>query len=619
MLKAILIYCSIFSSVTASIGCVAAPCQDSDAQLHESTCLSRCDCIWDSEGVPKSKTYPSCLSAPDTAEVHVTSFKGSVETYVADDITGFQLCQDMKTTCPANEYKDPSCSSPTGNSKPESEWDKISLDVNDFDLNFIKVDEPMPEYKHTKKIHSTKSMWGLGKGWTACASENSHKLEQGTCPTGYCVDEKHHNVSHVPWACCSKCPGGTKQCLDNCMCRCTKECTKEDPTPTTGGKCNCGISANVRYGNGENWSPTQIVDGEFTCESSTFGETKPGIVPDSKGHCECDHSDSIGENGNCGSGYSQCSNYAIEKSSGSLAIYNNKGEGDLQLENYQFKVDILHSGGTHASVGVVFRYQDSKNYYRVVLTSWCTTLIRVTNGKSTKITGHYKSKGGGYPRGSNGKDSDWFTLGVAVESNDITVTVDHESQNGDGTSILRMVQEENPTKTIVRGSFGFYSSQGKGSYWKNLRWTKDLCHHVANIIIPTKNVDNWEVLSFHATSTAGEVGALLVATTTGFLSNDHFKCTDKNPTSLGATAWYKTGFDDSKWARAVVVKDKSLVHPHDIVGAANWIWLKDNQKAINEIWCRGNRGTESLVWRGNQYFVEQPKKSWEGAGTWLRE
>ena len=60
-----------------------------------------------------------------------------------------------------------------------------------------------------------------------------------------------------------------------------------------------------------------------------------------------------------------------------------------------------------------------------------------------------------------------------------------------------------------------------------------MCHHVANIIIPTKNVDNWEVLSFHATSTAGEVGALLVATTTGFLSNDHFKCTDVNPTSLG--------------------------------------------------------------------------------------
>ena len=68
--------------------------------------------------------------------------------------------------------------------------------------------------------------------------------------------------------------------------------------------------------------------------------------------------------------------------------------------------------------------------------------------------------GGGYPRGSNGKDSDWFTLGVAVESNDITVTVDHESQNGDGTSILRMVQEENPTKTIVRGSFGKYLSEG---------------------------------------------------------------------------------------------------------------------------------------------------------------
>jgi len=51
----------------ASVGCVSAPCQDSDAQLHEGTCLSRCDCLWDSEGVPNSKTYPSCKEAPDTA------------------------------------------------------------------------------------------------------------------------------------------------------------------------------------------------------------------------------------------------------------------------------------------------------------------------------------------------------------------------------------------------------------------------------------------------------------------------------------------------------------------------------------------------------------------------
>ena len=80
-----------------------------------------------------------------------------------------------------------------------------------------------------------------------------------------------------------------------------------------------------------------------------------------------------------------------------------------------------------------------------------------------------------------------------------------------------------------------------------------------------------------------------------------------------ATAWYKTGFDDSKWARAVVVKDKSLVHPHDIVGAANWIWLKDNQKAINEIWCRGNRGTESLVWRGKYSKATQEQCSYRNS------
>ena len=78
MLKAILFICN-FALATASIGCVAAPCQDSDAQLHESTCLSRCDCIWDSEGVPKSKTYPSCLSAPgkitnESSKLYSTSY-----------------------------------------------------------------------------------------------------------------------------------------------------------------------------------------------------------------------------------------------------------------------------------------------------------------------------------------------------------------------------------------------------------------------------------------------------------------------------------------------------------------------------------------------------------------
>ena len=98
----------MLSTAHAAIGCVVAPCQDTDAQLHEATCLSRCDCIWDSEGLPKSKTYPSCLAAPDTAEVHVTSFKGSIKTYLADDTTGFQLCQGTDDGAPIPDTCDAS-------------------------------------------------------------------------------------------------------------------------------------------------------------------------------------------------------------------------------------------------------------------------------------------------------------------------------------------------------------------------------------------------------------------------------------------------------------------------------------------------------------------------------
>ena len=118
-----------------------------------------------------------------------------------------------------------------------------------------------------------------------------------------------------------------------------------------------------------------------------------------------------------------------------MAIFN--GDNTKSLENYQFRVDLLHDGSYHSSLGVVFRYQDAKNYYRVVVTHGCTSLIRVLNGVQTKISSHYRSSGGGYPRGTNGKDVDWLTLGVAVESNDITVTIDHPI---DG-NLLRMVRE----------------------------------------------------------------------------------------------------------------------------------------------------------------------------------
>ena len=53
-----------------------------------------------------------------------------------------------------------------------------------------------------------------------------------------------------------------------------------------------------------------------------------------------------------------------------------------------------------------------------------------------------------------------------------------------------------------------------------------------------------------------------------------------------------------------------------ISGAAQWIWSKNNVGATtpsNEIWCRGVRGMDALVWRGHQYYVEKVKQSWEGA------
>ena len=342
--------------------------------------------------------YPSCQSAPDKAEVHVTSYKGTVETFLADDITGQQLCQGkddgkpIPKTCAASEYKDPNCLSQDGSAPPVSTWTNVEMTSSSFKKKFDIHDEksltkPRP---HTKPITDPASTWSTGDGWTKCAAENTHRLQKDTCPRGYCAAD-HRNASKVPWACCSKCPGGTKQCLDNCECRCTKKCTAPDPTPPEGGKCNCGNEADVRYGNGNDWSPAKVMNGLFTCNAQTFGATSPNPVPQNQAHCECDQSESIQESSGHGSGYAQCTNYGIGKSSGTLAIFN--GDGTQDLENYQFQVDILHGGAFRNSAGVVFRYQDSKNYYRVVVTSWCTSLIRVLNGVQTRITSKYHSSG----------------------------------------------------------------------------------------------------------------------------------------------------------------------------------------------------------------------------------
>jgi hypothetical protein len=107
-----------------------------------------------------------------------------------------------------------------------------------------------------------------------------------------------------------------------------------------------------------------------------------------------DQSESITETNGVGSGYAQCSSWGTKRSSGTVAIFN--GDNTKSLENYQFRVDLLHDGSYHSSLGVVFRYQDAKNYYRVVVTHGCTSLIRVLNGVQTKISSHYRSSGGGY-------------------------------------------------------------------------------------------------------------------------------------------------------------------------------------------------------------------------------
>ena len=98
------------------------------------------------------------------------------------------------------------------------------------------------------------------------------------------------------------------------------------------------------------------------------------------------------------------------------------------IENYQFKVDLRVStsrNAVHGSAGVVFRYQDDKNYYRFIISRYCSSLIRVKGGVQERLMTKYGSQGGGVPKGTSGRESEWVTVGVTVESNDITITVDY--------------------------------------------------------------------------------------------------------------------------------------------------------------------------------------------------
>jgi hypothetical protein len=100
----------------------------------------------------------------------------------------------------------------------------------------------------------------------------------------------------------------------------------ENPRPAHGGgKCDCGSNANVRYGNGNNWSPTKVKDGLFTCASTEFDPVQPSPVSDKQGHCECDRSDALQELNNAGTGFSQCSSYSVKTATGTLAVYNLAG------------------------------------------------------------------------------------------------------------------------------------------------------------------------------------------------------------------------------------------------------------------------------------------------------
>jgi hypothetical protein len=81
----------------------------------------------------------------------------------------------------------------------------------------------------------------------------------------------------------------------------------------------------VRYGNGNNWSPTKVKDGLFTCASTEFDPVQPSPVSDKQGHCECDRSDALQELNNAGTGFSQCSSYSVKTATGTLAVYNLAG------------------------------------------------------------------------------------------------------------------------------------------------------------------------------------------------------------------------------------------------------------------------------------------------------
>ena len=649
----------------ASEGCVVASCEDTDAQLHEGTCLSRCDCIWDSEGTPKSKKNPSCQARPDTDELHATSYQGLFDVYLANEKGEFKMCEDGTSKCGSSSYVDPRCTTKDGATPAEADWAKVALPQpgasNGFKTSeWILVDDP-PNPKSGKSARignnkvpqsEVKGKWGKGEGWTRCASENVRYLQQDDCPEGYCAREG--NASKAPWACCNKCPGGNGQCMvHSCACRCTKDCAQPIRTPVAGSNiCSCGADGTVaRIGNGDSWSEPKSMPGIFPCNAATFGlKSLPAGVGPKQAHCECDNSIAVTEKAGAGEGYSQCSQWAMRNARGAHAVYKGSGASAIpaNIENYHFKVDLRVSTlreSTHGSTGVVFRYQDEKNYYRLVISSYCTTLVRVKGGVQERLMTRYGSTGGGIPKGTSKRESEWVTVGVAVESNDITITIDYaydeeyneceqddpkkcqndpNSHKGRGT-ILRLQKEENPVKAIINGRFGFYSSRSVGSLWRNLRYTKQLCSHVRSFLVPDRDVDDWEVVSVHSKKIrAGTIGALMVATTSGFYSRDTWRCTTTNPNAgagSNSIPWYSKQYDISGkpgWSSAVIIDTskkgvgKKIMHPHDIVGSADWIWADKLGKA-DEVWCRGERGTEAAEWRGHNYFIERPQKNWASA------
>ena len=271
-----------WETARASEGCVVASCSDNDAQLHEGTCLSRCDCIWDSEGTPKSKTYPSCSAQPDTDELHVTSYQASFDVYMSDEKGSFQMCEKGDAKCSSSTYTDPRCKD--GSTPAEKLWNRVPIPQDGAASGFssddwILSDDPALPGSNNRKPsppqsgsgggenppvkpaqRDIKGDWGKGAGWTRCASENVKYLEQDSCPEGYCALEG--NSSRAPWACCNKCPGGNSQCMvHSCKCRCTKDCAQPIRTPVTGHNvCTCGADGTIaRIGNGNTWSEPKSV------------------------------------------------------------------------------------------------------------------------------------------------------------------------------------------------------------------------------------------------------------------------------------------------------------------------------------------------------------------------